>query len=446
MIIIPRPAILSRSWNREYDRSAAPIIERIQWANQRFECVVDLRGIATLNTREGTHEWVYVRAVVGPKISESAARQPLAYPHVRFEHEIVSVASFLQRLDDVNKNETKDLHAGKFQIGDLTANLVTNQVGWDTASRTSGDHMCSYPYWSSNFVVHSRSYSDDLLVSSKADHPLYGNLSELRADVGGFGVLPAGDALLRSYGIFVVDQRGSFLDLSATGDVIVIALDGSELASLTLQLRTNDLIWSAPATRSITLPAFQLPTTVRAALVSAEDELIDWNLWDIYPAADESDLRDLIYAGESELVEFKPWANDGEKITEIVDAVIAMSNGRAAGTLLIGIDNYGRPDWTKMMRKFEDEARKSTREKYEDDRDKLRADAAGCYALYIRELLGQRITPSPRILHEVLEYAGGIILRLNIIPSETTSFDADTHKVLVRRGGSNRVPPPGEQL
>jgi hypothetical protein len=445
MIIIPKPAMLSRSWNREYDRSPAPIVERIQWASERFECEVDLRGVATLNAKEGTHEWAYVRAVVGPKSSGAVTRQPLQYPHVRFVHEIVSVASFLKRLADLHTEENKDQYSGKFQIGDLTANLFSSQRGWDTASRTSGDRMCSSPHWGSWFSVYSRVYSDELLVSSKPDHPLYESLSKLRADVGGFDVYHPDDVRLRSFGVFVVDQRGRFENLSATGEGIVIALDGSELANLTLQLRTNEIAWSARAAESITLPTFQLPTTVQAALISEEDELLDWSIWDVYPAADESELRDLIYGGESEQVEFKPWANEGEKVNEIVDTVIAMSNGHAAGTLLIGIDNYGRPDWTKMMRKFEDEARKGTREKYEDDRDKLRVDAAGCYALYIRELLGQRITPSPRILHEVLEYAGGIILRLSILPSETTTFDADTHKVLVRRGGSNRVPPPERQ-
>lgn len=215
--------MLSRSWNREYDPSDAPILDRIQWASQRFECEVELRGIATLNTKDGTHEWAYVRAVVGPKTPGSVVRQPLEYPEVRFEHEFVSVASFLERFADVRAtNETKDRYVGKFKIGGLTANLFTSNVGWDTASCTSGDHMCQFPYWTARFPLQSQSPRSDVLISSKTDHPLYEGLGKLRADVGGFAVHRGDDMRAKSFGVFVVDQRSWLRGLRAGDDGLEI--------------------------------------------------------------------------------------------------------------------------------------------------------------------------------------------------------------------------------
>lgn len=176
------------------------------------------------------------------------------------------------------------------------------------------------------------------------------------------------------------------------------------------------------------------------ALVQANDELVDWQVWDVYPVADpaanKSELRDLIAKGENELVEFKPWVTFGDsKFGEIVDTVIAMANGEEPGVILIGVDDYGQPAAWKDMKDYEAAARTGGN-KFSDQLS-MRKAAAECYAVKLLDRLRERVSPLPPIERTVLEYDDGVVLRLQVsLGSIMTMRDGLSH-VLVRRGSSN---------
>lgn len=440
MIIIPRPDVLSRRWNPQPDRSITPLIDRIQWANQRFECEVELRGIAILDGSGGMYDWSYIRAVVGPKGSKTTARQSLSYPDVRFEHEFITVASFLERFEELRENEAQNQYTGSFEIGGFTARLRSTQTGWENLSKTSDDRMCSSPHWVAERAIRAPSSRSDILVSSEPGHPLYRGVSDLREDMGGYAVYQLNDSRLHSFVIFVVDQRSWFRSLLATDEGVQVSIGGLELSETIIQARINGHAWSARAAGVVLLPPFEPPARVQMALVEPKDDLIDWKVWDVYPAADTSELRELIIGGENELVEFKPWVSLGDsKLGEIVDTVIAMANGDVPGTIIIGIDDYGQSATWKIMKDYEAAAR--TEGNAFSDQLSMRTAAAECYAVKLLDRIRERISPFPPIKRDVLEYGEGVVLRLQVAPGPLMVMREGLHHVLVRRGASNRHAP-----
>jgi hypothetical protein len=441
MIIIPHKESSDRPWRFRDDQGWYGMFsERLCWARDTFECEVDLRGIASSHFSDGTFEWAFVRAVVGPK-QDTPVRPPLMYPELRFEHERIPLAEFMSRLDESgigdDKNRGKAGRTPPFAIGELRAELGPTG-GWWGASTSAGDRICPAPNWHVYRPLGER--INPPFVSSTLGHPFYPNKLELYWDLSGMNYIKLNDARLTSFNVVVVDQRGHIEGLNYSEDGLTVRLAGECLDQLTLQLRHSHGAWAGPAAPEVRLPEISLPSLLDFALVSPEHELIDRQTWRAFPVPDETELYALIRGGESEFVEFKPWvAFNGEKFNEIVDTVIAMGNSETGGTLIIGVDDFGRPAAWKGMSDFEAAARIGGANIA--SQLSMRQAAADCYGHKLIDLLGDRMMPVPPIQRSIREYEGSVLLKLDISPAPIMVTHKINDYVLVRRGASNRHAP-----
>src|SRR5690606_11005890 len=175
MFITSHSQVLKRQW-RTMGGGFGPIQERRAWAGQRFECGVELRGVATDASGTGEWRWSYVRAYVGPE-SEPEVLPNRTYARCRFRRENVTLDEFLARAQQCQLSTVGSERQGQrrephpFRIGDLEIPARLDQ-GWDYMSETSESRHCHWPCWA---VVSPLTCEGvwDPLVSSRSNHPLF---------------------------------------------------------------------------------------------------------------------------------------------------------------------------------------------------------------------------------------------------------------------------------
>lgn len=456
MIIKHQAEFRQRPWILPKEKTFAPMRERIEWAATTFPCEVELRGIATRSNVTGEFSWSFIRARIdapGPPLPVSCS-----YPNARFESEIISVEEFFSRINHCGlaivgapAKDTYEYALNDLQIGALSARLGMAE-GWCRNS-SHGHGRDPRPCWEAHSSLTAS--SDGLpLISATPNSPFFWDTLDLINTFGGFShEITSNDHRLRSFNVILIDQRGHLDELVVDGGKLSAKLSGTNLDGLIVQERCNRakwLHWWTHEARPEIVPgaaeALEAPYKLQLALVTKDDDVVDLQVWDIYPTGSISELRKLLDTGENDVTEFKPWtalAGD-KKFHEIERTIVAMANGTALGTLLIGVDDLGRPQWSKEyldehMNKAQHEIKQRSSNSSEESYDPLRKRLLGAerYAKHLLKLVNERISPNPVVTATAMEISGEVVLRLQIEPSNLL-VEGPNHERLIRRGASNR--------
>lgn len=308
------------------------------------------------------------------------------------------------------------------------------------------------PCWESHSSLNAS--SDGLpLISSAPSSPFFWSTLDLINAFGGFpNGLTNNDHRVRSFNVVVVDQRGHLNEVVWDGEKLSAKIDSKIFEQLIVKERCDRsgylYSWTHQASPEIVLGSTHLtpPYILQIALVTTDDDVVDLQVWDVYPTGSTSELRKILDSGENDLIEFKPWvalAGD-KKFHEIERTVVAMANGTAMGTLLIGVDDLGRPQWSKEyleehVNKAQHEIKRLSNSPESESSAPLRKRILGVerYAKHLLKIVNERISPNPVVVSTAMEISGDVVLRLQIEPSNLL-VEGSNHERLIRRGASNR--------
>jgi len=195
------------------------------------------------------------------------------------------------------------------------------------------------------------------------DAPLFSGIEELRAAVAAFRQDHRAYDVRRDQILLVAwDYRGRIESLEYVAPTLSTSCGGDSVAGMTLtgRLETLNGVVSVrqPAEEHIDIRLESEPTRVALALVAGY-ELVDYIQEGPYSSSQatrlvikgrrqgnpiETFVEPMLYEGENDRVEFKPWVNPatGDKRNEILETAIAFANTRG-GAIIIGVDRYGQP-------------------------------------------------------------------------------------------------------
>ena len=145
----------------------------------------------------------------------------------------------------------------------------------------------------------------------------------------------------------------------------------------------------------------------------------------------EAQIADDLHLGEGEEVEFKPFiAPKDTKEAELAETVVAFANSKG-GRLYVGVDDSGTLLGHTKFREFCPNNNDRTLENLE---------------AWFKQLIRDRVKPSPALSVDVLEYQGAPLLVARVEAGSQKPYSTRENDIRIRSGASNRRPDPQTEL
>lgn len=441
-----------RNWNVSAQEALRQILERLPGLGDSAE--VELRGILSKARGQEGLAFAYANFHIRPRQAEtSIVPDSLAYGNAAFLHEVIDVPEFTRRVSDSGLVAAVDATPAAapvaFRIG-ADEHILPLSSSHTPSSSGSFSRYSEWPSSSVSIKLEAERPEGPFVRHAK-DHPFLIDYLDMLRHYGGDPAISESDIRARALTVTLSDPRGRLLSVRGSGpDALAIQAEGTELERMTTHFRWTGLrgellgFGSAESLQEVEARAPESARHVTVALVSADDELIDIAEIRLDRERRRHALLDLIKGGETATCEFKPWVEIGKaKLKEIEETVVAMSNGDAAGTLVIGITDLGVPqEWPKWMwNKYAGDSPKRSKSSTEE---RMQA-CAERYGHKLRDQLMIDIEPGPRLDISAVDLRPGIVLAVTVHPSPDPVHIHGLEDVhYVRRNASNRAANPKE--
>lgn len=276
----------------------------------------------------------------------------LDYGRVRTRSEALAVSELISRLESAASRAS-------FRCGELEVVRHDLDQRWWVNSHYSSSRRCPWP------CVEGSSSEIQLVLPIEPlfapNAPYFDGTREL---IESFATTPSYEQTRsdRRMTIVIWDYRAGFeLPFEVQASSLVCSVRGDDLSRIRIRGRTRstqiDQI-DMPAEARNVIPLDPDAADISLVLVDADGETLDYKRLSLLAAgsmvrsSEEDYARELLLGGETATVEFKCWIDPtGNKIHEVLETVIAMANGRG-GTVIVGVDNHGTPEWDGRVHKW----------------------------------------------------------------------------------------------
>jgi Putative DNA-binding domain len=144
-----------------------------------------------------------------------------------------------------------------------------------------------------------------------------------------------------------------------------------------------------------------------------------------------------ILAGETEVIEFKPFFREPQKRQEIAEVIIAFANSRG-GRLYIGLDDRGKPFGDDELAVAVGGKKHMHEFSLQERQDRLKEE--------LSKLVREIVKPVPAIATTWLTVGGQSVLLATVAPGTDRPYSTHDNLIYVRKGATCRPPEPKTEL
>jgi hypothetical protein len=153
-------------------------------------------------------------------------------------------------------------------------------------------------------------------------------------------------------------------------------------------------------------------------------------------SAEEQASLDIL-AGETDVIEFKPFFREPNKRLEIAEVIIAFANSKG-GRLYIGVDDRGRPQGDNALADAVGGKKHANEYPLAELRTRLQEE--------LSKLMREIVKPVPAITTTWLTIGGQSVLVATIEPGTDRPYSTHDNLIYVRKGATCRPPEPKSEL